>query len=473
MRSTIFLLFLVGFGTKAGMIPLHVWLPRAHPAAPSNISALMSGVMVKTAIYMLIRCYFDFLGVTDTWWGLLVLTIACVSALLGVLYSLMEKDVKRVLAYSTVENIGLIFIALGAAMVFQSYYLKDPLSNVYLADLAALALIATLFHVMSHAMFKGLLFMGAGSVLFATHTKNIEELGGLAKKMRWTGILFFIGVLSISAIPPFNGFVSEWLMFQSLLLSLNLHDTIVNLLIPVAVGVLALTGALAAACFVRLYGTMFLARPRTAHAEEAKEVPKSMIFGMAVTAAMCIGMGVLSVVILPVVDKVSASMLGISISSKLVDGLVLSPSTVAFSSMSPVAIAVFLLFAIIGAFVISNYLGGKQRTEVHDTWDCGTPLGPRNEYTATGYSQPINRIFSSIYRSRTEVKTELSSSTMIRRKISFSRTITPVFEKYLYDPIALAAVWTAKRVSVIQKGSIQAYLAYIFVTLLLLLVIFR
>ena len=253
-RGAAFILLLVGFGTKAGLVPLHVWLPQAHPAAPSNISALMSGIMVKTAVYMLIRCYFDFLGVWDTWWGLLVLLVACISALLGVLYALMEKDIKRALAYSTVENIGLIFIALGAAMVFQSYYLADRAANAYLADLAALALIAALFHTLAHSLFKGLLFMGAGAIMYATHTRNMEELGGLVKRMKWTGVLFFVGALSISAIPPFNGFVSEWLMFQSLLLTPNINDPMVNLLIPVAVAVLALTGALAAACFVRLFG---------------------------------------------------------------------------------------------------------------------------------------------------------------------------------------------------------------------------
>ena len=210
LKTAVFLMLLVGFGTKAGIIPMHIWLPYAHPAAPSNISALMSGVMVKTAIYMLIRCYFDYLGVTDTWWGLLVLLVASVTAILGVLYALMETDIKRLLAYSTVENVGIILIALGVAMVFESYGLKD---------FAALALIAALFHALNHALFKGLLFMGAGAVLRATRTRNIELLGGLVKRMPLTGAFFFVGALAISAIPPLNGFVSEWLIFQSLLLS--------------------------------------------------------------------------------------------------------------------------------------------------------------------------------------------------------------------------------------------------------------
>jgi len=207
VRAAPFLLLLIGFGTKAGLVPLHVWLPKAHPAAPSNISALMSGVMVKTAVYMIIRCYFDFLGVRDVWWGLLILLIACLTALVGVLYAVVEKDIKRVLAYSTVENMGLIFIGIGAAMVFQASSYSDPAAAPYLRDIAALALVAALFHVMSHALFKSLLFMGAGSVVQAAGTRNIEEMGGLAKRMRHTGVAFFIGALSISAIPPLNGFV--------------------------------------------------------------------------------------------------------------------------------------------------------------------------------------------------------------------------------------------------------------------------
>ena len=472
-RNIAFILLLIGFGTKAGLVPLHVWLPQAHPAAPSNVSAMMSGVMVKTAVYMLIRCYFDFLGTWETWWGLLVLLVACISALVGVLYALMEEDLKRALAYSTVENVGLIFIALGAAMVFKSYHLADPVANIYLADLAALALIAALFHTMSHSLFKGLLFMGAGSVLYSAHTKNLEEMGGLAKRMKWTGMLFFIGALSISAIPPFNGFVGEWLMFQSLLLTQNIEDPMVNLLLPVAVAVLALTGALAAACFVRIFGSTFLARPRSRHAAEADEVPRSMLVGMGAAAALCVLTGVLSFLIVPQLDKVSSSVLGVSIADKLVNGLVLSPPGGEFSSMSPLAIGALLLFAIPASLLISRRLGGRRKVVTGDTWDCGTPLTSRSEYSASGFSEPINRIFKSIYRPHTEVRTEYTTSSLIKRRISFSRSIEPVFERYLYTPAVRLVVLLAKRVGFIQKGSIQAYLAYIFVILLVLLVVFR
>jgi hydrogenase-4 component B len=312
LRSSVFLLWLVGFGAKAGIIPLHVWLPLAHPAAPSNVSAMMSAVMVKTAIYMLIRCCFGFLGVQDAWWGIVVLAIGCVSALLGVMYALIESDIKRMLAFSTVENIGIILIALGVAMVFKSYGLDE---------LAALAMIACLMHVLSHALFKSLLFMGAGSVLYATHTRNMERLGGLAKRMPYTSAMFFVGALSASAIPPLSGFISEWLIFQAMLQSFNIPETMVKILIPVALGTLAITGALAAAAFLKTFGITFLARPRSCDAEGAHEVPRSMLWGMGLMATLCVLVGVLSFAILPTLDEVAAPLVGASIADTLVDGI--------------------------------------------------------------------------------------------------------------------------------------------------------
>jgi hydrogenase-4 component B len=241
----------------------------------------------------------------------------------------------------------------------------------------------------------------------------------------------------------------------------------------VAVGVLALTGALAAACFVRLFGATFLARPRTEHAAEAREVPRTMLVGMGIAAALCVLMGVLSILIIPQIDGVTSSVLGVSISSKLVNGLVLSPPAGEFSSMSPLIIGALLLFLVPAALLISRRLGGEREVRKGDTWDCGTPLTSRTEYTATGFSEPINRVFKSIYRPRTEVKTEYTTSSLIKRRVSFSRTIEPVIERYVYAPVSIIAILVARRVSVIQRGSIQAYLAYIFITLLVLLVVLR
>lgn len=472
MRSVIFLLLLVGFGTKAGLVPLHVWLPRAHPAAPSNISALMSAVMVKTAVYMLVRSCFGFLGVTEAWWGLLVLLIASVSALVGVISAVAETDIKRVLAYSTVENMGIIFIGIGAAMVFQAAAHGDP-SASHLNDIAALALVASLFHVMSHALFKSLLFMGAGAVVSSTHTRNVEEMGGIGRRMRFTGALFFVGALSISAIPPLNGFVGEWMLFQSLFLSQTIGDPMVNILIPAAVAALALAGAIAAACFVRLYGAVFLARPRSERAENAEEAPRPMLAAMAVLAALCVLTGVMAIFIVPVVDDVSASLLGTSIASRMTSGITLTTPDGGFSSMSPLAVAAVLLLLLPLIYLAAGRLGGPRTIARESTWDCGTPLGPRNQYTATGHSQPLTRLFGHFVGVRTGVRETLSSSPLIPARMAFRREIEPVFERYLYDPVCRAAVALSNRIGGLQMGSIQAYLAYIFVTLLALLVVFR
>jgi hydrogenase-4 component B len=464
LKSTLFVMLFIGFGTKAGIIPLHVWLPYAHPAAPSNVSALMSGVMVKTAVLMMIRTFFDFLGVTDTWWGLLVLLVASISALLGVMYALMETDIKKVLAYSTVENVGIILIGLGAAMVFESYHLNL---------LAGLALIATLLHVMNHALFKSALFMGAGSILFATHTKDMEKLGGLARRMKWTGIIFFIGALSIAAIPPFNGFVSEWLIFQALLQSFQIPDMTVKILLPVAIAILALTGALAAVCFVRLFGIVFLAKPRTEQAEHAKEVPRTMLVGSGLAAFLCIATGVLSFAIIPYVDQVTAPLVGASAASSIVNGFVISPTNDQFSTMSPFALAILVAIMVPLVIFISKWYGGKRRTVIGDTWDCGTPLTARNQYTGAAYSNSLVKVFSYIYRPMPKVKTESTSSPYVKKKVSYAFVVVPVFEKYLYQPVVTIMVALARRVSKIQAGSLQAYLAYIFATLVFLLIIYR
>ncbi len=466
VRNLAFILLLLGFGTKAGIVPLHIWLPKAHPAAPSNISALMSGVMIKTAIYMLIRTYFDFLGINgpeDAWLGLLFLLIASVTALVGVLYALVEKDYKRILAFSSIENIGIVLIAFGSALLFKAYGLND---------LAALALIATLLHVFFHSLFKGLLFLGAGAILHATGTRNLERLGGLSRRMKVTSVLFFIGVLSVVAVPPFNGFVSEWLIFQSLLLSFTLNDVLVNLLVATALGMLALTGALAATCFVRFYGMAFLARPRSREAAVAKEVPRSMLLGMAVLAVLCLLTGLLSTNIIQVVDSVTTPFAGTSIAGRLTNGIVLETPVSSFSSMSPVLISLALLIALPLAYLFATRYGGVRAVRIGDTWDCGTPLNERNEYTPTGFAQPLKRVFRGFYRERTRTAVERGADPYLRR-LTYETSIPELIDDFLYRPIVKIAVGLARKVGVIQTGSIQAYLAYIFVTLVLLLIIFR
>src|SRR5258705_5224414 len=261
-RNAAFLLFLVGFGVKAGIVPLHTWLPAAHPVAPSNVSALMSGVLIKTGIYGMTRVFFEFLGAPPNWWGVTVLAIGTISAVLGVLYALMEHDLKRLLAYHSIENIGIILIGLGAALMF--LHTGHTL-------LASLALIAGLYHTINHALFKALLFLGAGAVLHSTHTRNMEEMGGLAKRMPKTALFFLIGAVAISALPPLNGFISEWLTYQSLLQGFGTTPSLIRLMFPLSGAMLALTSALAAACFVKAFGITFLAQPRSEHAAHAHE----------------------------------------------------------------------------------------------------------------------------------------------------------------------------------------------------------
>jgi hydrogenase-4 component B len=315
--------------------------------------------------------------------------------------------------------------------------------------------------------------MGAGSILFATHTKDMEKLGGLARKMKWTGIIFFIGALSIAAIPPFNGFVSEWLIFQSLLQSSQIPDMTVKVLLPVTIAILALTGALAAVCFVRLFGIVFLAKPRSEQAEHAEEVPRTMLIGSGLAAILCIVTGVFSFAIIPYVDQVTTPLVGASAASSIVNGFVISPTNDQFSTMSPFVLAILIAVMVPLVIVISKRYGGKRRTVVGDTWDCGTPLTARNQYTGTAYSNPLVRVFSYIYRPRPEVKTESTSSPYVKKRLSYTFVVVPVFEKYLYRPIVVVMVALARWVSKIQAGSIQAYLAYIFATLVLLLIIFR
>jgi len=466
MRTLVFLMALVGFGAKAGIVPLHVWLPYAHSAAPSHISALMSGVMIKTAIYALVRVYFDFLGGQfPWWWGFVVLLVGTLSALLGVMYALMEPDLKRLLAFSSVENIGIILLGIGAGMIFQTYGLKE---------FAALGLVAGLYHTINHAMFKSLLFLGAGSLLYATHTRNMEEYGGLLRRMSWTGGLFLIGAVSIAALPPASGFISEWLVFQSLFLSFHVPSVLLKLTLPLAAAMLALTGVLALACFAKAFGISFLALPRSSHARHAEEVPWSMRIGMGLLSAICILLGLAPMVVVPMLDRITSPMTGASIAHKMLalDGWTLAPAGVEFSSLSSPVLALVLVGAAALGLALVALFGGFRRNRYAKTWGCGLTLTPRMEYTATGFVQPIKRVFSTIYQPTVELKTEfLEESKYFAKRRRFEFHIEPVFEKYLYRPVVSFVSMLADRLRVIQAGSLYLYLAYMFVTLVVLLLV--
>ncbi|MBE0523306.1 MAG: hydrogenase 4 subunit B [Methanosarcinales archaeon] len=457
-KDMVFLFALIGFGTKAGIVPLHIWLPYAHPAAPSNVSALMSGVMIKTAIYMLIRVCFDFLGADVLWWGVLLLIVACISSLLGVMYALMEHDIKRLLAYHSVENIGIILIGVSLAMIFMSS--GHP-------DLAAFGLIAGLYHLINHAMFKSLLFLGAGSIIYSTHTKDIEALGGLIKKMPWTALFFLIGAVSISALPPLNGFVSEWLMFHAQLLSINLTNNMVTILVLSSGAALALTSALAAACFVKAFGISFLALPRTEHAESAKEVPISMLAGMGILSFMCIVLGISAFYVVGILDSVSAPIIGTSIASQITSNLSIATIPSFGGSISTTWIALLIILLILIPIILLR----SNRTSKYETWGCGQPESTaRNEYTATAFSKPIRMWLGNIYRPHREIHTTYSNSQFFKTSFKFESHIEQVFEQYLYDPLVEFILSISRRLKIIQIGSIHAYLAYIFVVLVLLLI---
>lgn len=466
MRTLAFLMALIGFGTKAGIVPLHVWLPYAHPAAPSHISALMSGVMIKTAIYALLRVYFDFFGGQfPWWWGFVVLIIGAISALLGVMYALMEHDLKSLLAFHSVENIGIILLGIGAGMIFQTYGLKE---------LAALGLLAGLYHTMNHAMFKALLFLGAGSLLYATHTRNMEEYGGLLRRMPWTGLFFLVGAVSIAALPPTNGFVSEWLVFQSLFLSFHIPSIFLKLILPLAAAMLALTGVLALACFAKAFGISFLALPRSSHARHAEEVPVTMRAAMGMLAVVCVLLGLTPMVVVPLLDRVIAPFAGVPIGEKVlaVDGWALAPMNVEFSSISPPALGLLLIVLSVLGLLLVMAFGGLVKRRYYKTWGCGINLTPRMEYTATAFVQPIKRVFATIYQPTVKVETELlEESRYFAKRRRFEFHIEPVFQKYLYDPVVAFFTAMANRLRVIQAGSLHLYLTYIFVTLIVLLLI--
>jgi hydrogenase-4 component B len=463
-RNAAFLLFLTGFGIKAGIVPLHIWLPAAHPVAPSNVSAFLSGVIIKTGIYGMTRVFFYFLGTPPMWWGVTVLAIGTVSAVLGVLYALMQHDLKRLLAYHSIENIGIILMGFGASLMF--LHTGHPL-------LATLALIAGLYHTINHAVFKGLLFLGAGAVLHATHTRDMEHMGGLAKRMPQTAFCFLIGAVAISALPPLNGFVSEWLTYQSLLQGFGSTDSLLRLMFPIGGALLALTSALAAACFVKAFGITFLAQPRSEAAAQAHEAPLTMLLGQGVLVAACVFLGLFPTVFLRILDPLTQQLTGLQISPQLTlaNGLVLSGVNQNGGTVSTLGIAALGVGLLFIPFALWLVLGQKTKTRIGPTWDCGLKgLTPRMEYTATGFSKPIRMIFKALFRPRREVQREYDFSPYFTTSIRFEAHVEEVFETRIYRPLQRQVLRLSRRMRALQAGSLQAYLIYIFITLLLLLI---
>ncbi|MEA2583018.1 MAG: hydrogenase-4 component [Thermomicrobiales bacterium] len=463
-RDLVFLLALVGFGTKAGLIPLHVWLPRAHPAAPSHVSALMSGVMVKMAVFGLLRVAFEWAAPGPVWWGAVLIVAGAVSAVLGILYALMERDLKRVLAYSTVEHIGIITLGLGSAVM---------LSAGGHAAGAALALIATLVHLLNHAIFKSLLFLVAGAVQIGTGTRDLERLGGLVRRMPRTAALFLVGAVAIAALPPLNGFTGEWLLFQGLLrLAVEDGSAGVGTLAAVAAGALALTGALAVACFVRAFGVGFLALPRSQEASEAREVGSSMIGAMGLLAACCVVLGVTPGILFRLLRHVTTQLTGAMASPSLGPGNVFESNRMQ-GTYAPLAVVIGLVVVGVIPWLVARWLGGPGRTRVAPTWVCGSTIEPRMEYSATAFAKPIRLIFQAVIRPVRNVTLDRPSSPYFVRTVRYQEHVKPIFERHLYERVVATLFAASHHVRTLQSGSMRAYLTYLFVTLVVVIVLAR
>jgi hydrogenase-4 component B len=420
----------------------------------------MSGVMIKLGIYGLLRVGFDWLGVGPAWWGGLVLVVAAVSAVIGVLYALIESDLKRLLAYSSVENVGIILLGVGAGMLFQTYQLDT---------LAALALLAALYHTLNHTIFKSLLFMGAGAILQAAHTRNMEEMGGLIKRLPQTAIFFLAGSVAIAALPPLNGFISEWLTFQSLLLSFQINDTAVNLIFALAVAALALTGGLAAAGFVKAFGVTFLALPRSEHAAQAQEVDWPMRLAMAVLAVACLGLSVAATGILASLNLVAFDLIGAPADLRFDWNMIEAHN--AFATVSPLWLAVALAGLFITPWLILRLIGANTRRRYYETWGCGRALQTaRFEYTATAFSNPFKRVFDFLYRPVKQLDIEFHpESRFFVRTITYRNETHSIIEETLYQPLLRLALRLARLAQIVQSGSVQSYLLYILVALVALL----
>ena len=456
--TTAFLLALFGFGAKAGLLPVHVWLPEAHPAAPSPVSALMSGVMLKTAIYGLLRVTFDLLHLQIWWWGILVLTLGLITAFFGVIFSAVQNDMKRLLAYSSIENIGIILSGIGLTITFQSYHMQA---------LASLALIATLYHCLNHACFKSLLFLATGSVLHATEERNLGKLGGLIHRMPWVAVLALIGTLAIAGLPPLNGFVSEWLLLQTFLLTTGFPQPYLNMLVPVAAAGLVLAAALAAYVMVKFYALIFLGQPREKKLLEAKDANYWERLGLSWLASCCVLLGLFPVEVIKLLNAVPGLLIGQALGkvTSQTSWLFLTPISPDRASYSPM-----LFFSAATIIILITFLGVRLfyhgRIRRSTAWDCGYPMQTfRMQETAESFGQPIRTIFSPFFRMRSELPSPSDPA-------PHYHNITEDRSWYvLYFPIGRFIHFLSNLFGRLQQGRISIYLLYSFLTLILLLLL--
>jgi hydrogenase-4 component B len=451
-----FLLALLGFGAKAGLVPLHVWLPEAHPAAPSPVSALLSGVMLKTAVYGMLRITFDLLGHPLWWWGLIPLAAGLLTALYGVVFAAVQTDMKRLLAYSSIENIGLLFTGLGLGVVF---------AGVGMPALAALALLATLYHSLNHAAIKSLLFLGTGSVLHATGQRNLGRLGGLIHRMPWVAGLMLLGALALAGLPPLNGFVSEWLLLQSFLFADEIPRTFVNLLIPLGAAAVALCAALAGYVMVKFYGVIFLGQPRESSLAHAHDCGTLERLGLAWLGALCVALGLSPVPVVAALSAVTRQLVGTAVPQSADAWWLLAPVPTRTVTYSPL----ILLLAgatIVALTVLLVRLFYYRRARRAPAWDCGFgEVTARMQDTAEGFGQPIRSIFQSFFAIERELPTPWDASPRYRI------AITDRIWRGLYEPISGWVRRLADAAAVLQRGRIAAYLIYSFATLVFLLAV--
>ncbi|MGC0417941.1 proton-conducting transporter membrane subunit [Embleya sp. AB8] len=463
VRGTVFVLVLVGFASKAGAVPLHAWLPRAHPEAPSHVSALMSAAMVNLGVYGIVRFGMDLLGGGPRWWWLLVMGLGALSAVYGILQAALAGDLKRLLADSTSENLGLVLLGVGAAGLFAAVRAPAP---------AALALAAALVHLVNHAAFKTLAFLSAGSVVRATGTRDLDALGGLRARMPVTTGLFALAALGAVALPPGNGFVGEWLLVQSLLEGLAADGTVVAVVAPIAVAVIALTAGLAAATFVKALGVGFLARPRSPAARRAREAPAGMLAGMGVAAAAC------------VLLALAPGALGGGISNAVAvarvgeaDPLRPGGATVRLEAMSAALSPLWLVLALVaagaGAAALVRVFARRPRRRGAPLWDCGAgPPSSRMEYTATSFAEPLQRVFDDVLAPEQDVDvTAHAESAYLVERVRYHRRVPDRIERRLYEPIVAGARRVGEAARQLGSGSVHRYLGYGFYGLVAVLIV--
>ena len=461
---------MLGFGSKAGLLPLHAWLPKAHPEAPSPVSALMSAAMVNMGIYGIIRIDLQILGqghASPQWWGLTLMIVGAASAVFGVLQASVATDLKQLLAYSTTENMGLITLALGAAAL---------LSSAGAPTVAAIALTAALLHLLSHASFKTLGFLAAGSVLAATGLRDLDKLGGLARRMPVTTVMFGIAALGASGLPLGAGFVSEWLLLQSLIHSPHDSNTLLALAMPLSVGAVALTTGLGIAAMVKAFGVGFLARPRSAAAEAAHEAPASMLAGMSLAAVACVVFAVAPIIFAPSLQRVLAVLptVGGDAAGPQFSTILRLPGVA--GSISPGLLAVALIITVLVALGLARW-GVRHRPApaVAPLWACGADaLNSRMQYTATSFAEPLQRVFDDILRPDTNVEvTHFAESQYLVEKVTYQARMVDPVEQRFYTPVVLAVTTWAQLVRRAHTGSVHLYLAYGATGLLIVLLVAR